>query len=133
MAFVNLLDIIYPAGSLYISTSAASPASIVGGQWEQVQGRFLLGSSNGYPVLATGGEEEHKITLNEMPSHSHPYTPEQRYTNAYLGEAAARRIAWADKREDDPHTDQRTGLNGGSKPHNNMPPYLVVNIWRRVS
>lgn len=132
MAFVNLLDIIYPVGSIYMSTYATSPASIVGGQWEQVQGRFLLGSSNGYPVLSTGGEEEHKLTIDEMPSHSHPYTPEQRYTNAYIG-GAAYRIAWAGKRDDDPHTDQTTGLRGGSESHNNMPPYLVVNIWRRVS
>ena len=132
MAWVNLLDIIYPVGSIYMSVNATSPANIIGGQWQQIQGRFLLGSSNGYPVLSTGGEEEHKITLNEMPSHSHPYTPDQKYTNAYVG-GAAYRIAWADKRDDDPSTTQRTGLNGGSEPHNNMPPYLVVNIWRRVS
>lgn len=132
MAFVNLLDIIYPVGSIYMSTYATSPASIVGGQWEQVQGRFLLGSSNDYPVLSTGGEEEHKITLNEMPSHSHPYTSDKKYTNAYLG-GTAYRIAWANKRDDDPTTNATTGLRGGSEPHNNMPPYLVVNIWRRVS
>jgi hypothetical protein len=34
---------IYPVGSIYISTSSESPATIFGGEWEQYgQGRFLL-------------------------------------------------------------------------------------------
>ena len=26
-----------------------------------------------------------------------------------------------------------TGSAGGGKPHNNMPPYLVVNVWKRTA
>lgn len=132
MAFVNLLDIIYPVGSIYMSTNTVSPANIIGGQWEQIQGRFLLGSSNNYTVLSTGGEEEHKLTVNEMPKHNHYITDDQKYTNAYVG-GAAYRVAWANIREDDPTTSATTSFVGGSAAHNNMPPYLVVNIWRRVS
>ena len=29
--------------------------------------------------------------------------------------------------------DSNTGGSGGSKPHNNMPPYLAVYMWKRVS
>lgn len=41
--FVNLLDIIYPVGSIYFSTSSVSPASSVGGTWTQLK-TFLYGS-----------------------------------------------------------------------------------------
>lgn len=40
MAFVNLLEIVYPIGSLYFSTSSVSPAEVIGGQWEQISDSF---------------------------------------------------------------------------------------------
>lgn len=40
MAFVNLLEIVYPIGSLYFSTSSISPAEVIGGQWEQISDSF---------------------------------------------------------------------------------------------
>lgn len=40
MAFVNLLEIVYPVGSLYFSTSTVSPAEVIGGQWEQISDSF---------------------------------------------------------------------------------------------
>lgn len=39
--FVNLLDIVYPVGSIYISVNNVSPANSVGGIWEKIEGRFL--------------------------------------------------------------------------------------------
>lgn len=30
-------------------------------------------------------------------------------------------------------TDATTGNIGGSQPHNNMPPYLAVYMWKRIS
>lgn len=36
MAYVNLLDVIYPVGSLYCSYNSTSPATIIGGTWESV-------------------------------------------------------------------------------------------------
>lgn len=33
---LNLLDYVYPIGSIYMSTSSTSPASFLGGTWEQI-------------------------------------------------------------------------------------------------
>lgn len=52
--FVNLLDIVYPVGSIYISMNAESPASTVGGTWTQITNRFLYSSTSS---AATGGYE----------------------------------------------------------------------------
>lgn len=72
MAYVNLLQVIYPIGAIYQSTSATSPASIIGGTWSAIQNRFLVGAGGSYKVNATGGETSHTLTVNEMPSHTHP-------------------------------------------------------------
>lgn len=65
--FVNLLDIIYPVGSIYQSMSATSPASTIGGTWTQLE-TFLYGSTI---AKQTGGEATHTLTVNEMPNHTH--------------------------------------------------------------
>lgn len=38
--FVNLLEIVYPVGSYYITTSSTSPASSFGGTWSCVNNSF---------------------------------------------------------------------------------------------
>lgn len=68
--WVNLLDIIYPAGSLYISRNSTSPASIVGGTWTQIKGAVLAATgANGFAAQGYGGNLA--MTVEQMPSHSH--------------------------------------------------------------
>lgn len=116
----GLLDA-WPIGSIYISVNSTSPANLFGGSWEEIQGRFLLGRSSAHPAGKTGGEEKHKLTVNEMPSHSHSLT---RYDGSgYSGVA----------RGSDPGSTFSTGSTGGGKAHNNMPPYLTVYMWKRIA
>ena len=71
MAYVNLLEIVYPIGSIYLSTVNASPSTIVGGSWVQITGDACLMASN-----ATGSTGSKKISKEQMPAHSHkPYQP----------------------------------------------------------
>ena len=125
-SFVNLLDVVYPVGSVYMSTNSISPATLVGGTWTQVKDMFLLGAGSSYAAGSTGGETEHTLTVSEMPSHSHAlhnswwnlsgkwYTPN---TGAvWLSDV------WAN-----------TESAGGDEPHNNMPPYYTVYIWYRTA
>lgn len=68
MSWVNLLDIIYPVGSIYCSILAISPAELIGGSWSKIDNAVLRSSddTSGYT-----GSDSHTITINEMPSHSH--------------------------------------------------------------
>lgn len=74
----DLLNLLYPVGSIYMSVKDNSPAEILGGEWERLQDRFLVGAGNSYNVNATGGATSHThttgghtLTENEIPKHTH--------------------------------------------------------------
>ena len=70
----NIGKTVYPVGSIYISVTDTSPASLFGGTWEQLKDRFLLAAGDSYAAGSTGGEATHTLTASEMPSHSHVYS-----------------------------------------------------------
>lgn len=150
------LEAVYPVGAIYMSVSSGNPADIFGfGTWEQIKDRFLLAAGSSYTAGATGGEATHTLTVNEMPSHSHTLKTSSydstRYSmlNAdssglnWVGEnefmlAAKRNVAGISGVDNIINTSNlQTGepINntGGSQAHNNMPPYLAVYVWKRVS
>lgn len=61
-----LLDLIFPVGAYYISSSDTNPSNILGGEWRAVEGRFLLGASSAYPVNSVGGRKDAVVV-----SHGH--------------------------------------------------------------
>lgn len=65
MAFVNLGQIIYPIGSYYISSNSTSPATLFGGSWVEVTGKFLYANKSSN----TGGSNthNHKFTFSYFP------------------------------------------------------------------
>lgn len=65
--FVNLLDIIYPVSSIYITTSGVSPASSIGGTWTQITNGACLAAYSD-TVGYTGSKT---ISVQQMPAHSH--------------------------------------------------------------
>lgn len=110
----------YPVGSIYLSVSSTSPSTLFGGAWERIQDRFLLCAGATYAAGATGGEATHKLTIDEMPSHTHAlYEGRGGSTSSAVKESG--NIA------------AQTQPAGGNKPHNNMPPYLAVYVWKRTT
>ena len=132
----SLIDMVYPVGSIYMSVNAADPAALFGGKWEQIKDRFLLAAGDTYTAGSTGGEEQHKLTESEMPSHRHDLL-KGGPSSTGGGRTQADPdfyYAWADPKTDNQYYWQSyTSFMGGSKPHNNMPPYLTVYMWKRVA
>lgn len=67
----NQLNLIYPVGSIYMSVNNSNPGNLFGGTWEQIKDRFLLAAGTSYNAGTTGGEASHKLTVAEIPSHTH--------------------------------------------------------------
>jgi len=44
LSFEAIFNKIYPVGAIYISTSNINPGTLFTGAWEQIKGRFLIGS-----------------------------------------------------------------------------------------
>lgn len=132
---LSMIGAIYPIGSIYMSLNDGNPETILGvGVWEQLEGRFLLGAGTylesgvtySYNAGATGGECMHTLTEDEMPSHKHWGVMRPSY-DPKAGTHPS------------PVTDGKnvnypeTNVTGGDLPHNNMPPYLAVYMWKRVA
>lgn len=126
MTWSDIWPLVYPVGSIYISVSETSPETLFGGTWESVGGRFLLGADETYSAGATGGEAEHTLTVDEIPSHSHSYS----YYGAYDASASYGPITSGYKWDTTP---RNTSAAGGGEAHNNMPPYLAVYMWKRTA
>ena len=157
----TLMNMVYPVGSIYMSVNATSPASLFGGTWESLGGRFLIGQDGTYTAGSTGGEASHTLTLAEAPAHTH-----SRGTMNITGSIAA--IGghefkfgplsgafynntdygkYYSSENDINHSNRFDGLTfdasrswtgetnskGGGGAHNNMPPYLAVYMWKRTA
>lgn len=81
-------------------------------------GRTAVGFGTGYPLGDIGGEEEHTLTVSEMPAHDHSYEVAV-VTADILGELPAPSL--------DALAPTVTGSTGGGEAHNNMMPFLAVN------
>ena len=122
------LQAIYPVGAIYISTSETSPATLFGfGTWEHIRGRFLVGAGEAYTAGATGGEEKHVLTANEMPAHGHTATSTQNDGHSHSGSISiAGRHQHGTYGENGPgpwgvygdYTNNKRGIDGGDGDNN---------------
>lgn len=128
--FVKSIKLLsWPVGSIYTSTKSTDPHKLFGGTWEPIQDTFLWCAGPKHAAGTTGGEETHTLTVSEMPEHYHTFT-----ASPYL---------WIERDETSDEiispesgtakeVSKTTASVGGSKPHNNMPPFVSVYAWKRV-
>lgn len=116
----------FPIGYIYLSTSNVNPGQFFGGTWEPIKDRFLLLAGDTYKGGQTGGEATHKLTISEMPSHTH------KYRLAYGNTDPAQGFAYGNTSSGTFSGDFIQNM-GENQAHNNMPPYIVVYGWIKVS
>lgn len=126
----------YPVGSIYISVNSTNPGELFGGTWEQIQGRFLLGQGSGYSAGATGGEANHVLSVSELPKNIGHLNALSWASNNWMTDGS---FSVEQKHKDRTSPggsdwgDALYTLSGDGLAHNNMPPYLVVYIWKRTA
>ena len=149
----TLLNQTYPIGAIYISTVSTSPASLFGGTWEMINGKFLLaGQSTTYPYGSVGGASTVKLTQNQMPAHVHEenydfggqyvrpmasLTQQSGTTQSTASTNGTYKyftnyLTFTSASTDHPVYPIITQSMGGSQAHDNMPPYLAVYMWKRI-
>lgn len=149
-----ILDVVYPVGAIYMSVNSTNPESLFGGSWTQLSGRFLLGAGSNDANTTTdygsmsantinrsagerGGEATHTLTVSEMPQHTHDeQIGSYKITDANPPQAGSATTASGIQPSAYSGLNsyvQRVSYSGGGQPHNNMPPYLVVYMWKRTS
>ena len=143
----KVFDMIYPVGSIYMSTNSTSPATLFGGTWSQIEDTFLLASGSTYQAGEIGGEAEHTLSQGELPQTTGKITTwsSTPYFTGSIFESATGVFSGSAKKTGvigRPTTENQSGTNsygdidmsfGNSEAHNNMPPYLAVYVWQRTA
>lgn len=137
----TIVDLIYPVGSIYMSVNGTDPGTLIGGTWERIKDKFLLSAGDTYAAGSTGGSA--KATL---PAHAHTVgsndyqlwgakkgagstepgnqiSGNAKYYAAVKGNSTAN-YKWLGSVDS-------TGASDVSQA--NMPPYLAVYVWKRIS
>lgn len=129
----TMLDIQYPVGKTEIFYDDLDHSNYLGFTWEKyAAGRCLVGKDSTQTefdtIGKTGGEKKHTLTIEEMPSHNHlsnsavSFSPSS-FGDGYLAPSNSYQL----------NNNYLTGNTGGGQAHNILQPYIVVNIWKRVS
>ena len=135
----ELFNLVYPVGSVYMSVSDVDPSVLFGGTWERIEDTFLLSSGSTYSATYdsngfadnTGGEASHTLTVDEMPEHNHRADINLRYLNNSATASESSFVSDYSNKYKTQISNSSIDVGGGDA-HNNMPPYLVVNVWKRV-
>ena len=140
-----LLNLVYPIGSIYITMEENNPANFLGGTWERfAAGRTLVGVGDDPDIPGfnfnkpglLGGEAKHTLTIEEMPNHDHA----QRVNNQEVARMPSDEATgikgnvFVTENRDIKRQSSAilTISNGGGVAHNNLQPYITVNMWKRI-
>ena len=76
----------HPVGSLYWTSKNENPAvTFGGGTWKQITDKFVLAAGSTYKAESTGGASTVKLTVANLPSHNHSYTPSGTIKSTFTG------------------------------------------------
>lgn len=126
-------NVVYPIGSIYMSTKNVSPASFIGGSWTKIENAFLLGASSKYSAGSTGGSAD-AVLINHVHSIYDQAGNKIRFGttgNSWGYNVAAGSYASTGTDVTMLAGNPEGGVSDGTG--KNMPPYLAVYMWKRTA
>lgn len=129
----KLIDLVYPVGSIYMSTKNVGPNTFLGGSWTKIQGRFLLAADNAHQAGSTGGAQTVSLTAEQNGPHQHTGLTVDGTSITWTQPAVSPGSGNNGTLTTSGSTVPVSGSSGSGAPHNNMPPYLAVYMWKRTA
>lgn len=129
---VKLIKLLsWPVGSIYTSTKSTDPHELFGGTWKAIEDVFLYCAGPKHAAGETGGEETHKLTVEEMPEHNHA-SPDAA-PGFFVGWGSASGDGWVTAATQATGGGWWTKNTGGGQPFSIMPPYKAFYAWERTA
>lgn len=140
------IDLLFPVGSIYLTTSTISPsAQFFGTVWENVsKGRVVVGvgelESKTFNAENNIGEYSHTISIDQIPKHSHAFAnTDYPYAVTWHSEGTISRQE-AGSKDNKSYSfpgskpiAQSIAEEGGGEPFDSTPPTYGVYVWKRIS
>lgn len=142
----DVINIMYPVGSIYMSVNSVNPSTLFGGTWEKIEDRFLVATGTTFNLGQSGGSKDAVVVshTHTQAAHKHDYGYKLWGTKSGSAEPGAQisgsgkyyaatsnnDYKWlADMSSEQPAINN-SGVDGTDK---NLPPYLAVNMWKRTA
>ena len=126
----KLLVEAFPINKVEVFFDDLDHSNFLGLTWERIaEGKFIVGynsnDSDYNQIGKTGGEKMHKLTIDEMPKHSHKIKVSGSTTGGYAG-------ILRNNASDGPASGFIEN-EGGIQSDENRPPFIVMALWRRIA
>ena len=147
----EIVNYIYPVGSLYWSSKNTDPATLFGGTWQRIKDKFILAAGDTYAAGSTGGAASVALTVAQLPAHNHSASTNSTGSHThtitlgydvtdgsgygkYMPQNTGKRNDTLTSSWDGSHSHTVSVSNTGSgQSHNNMPPYITYYCWERTA
>jgi len=139
----NILDLVYPVGSIYMSVNDVNPANIFGGVWERWgAGRVPVGVNATQSEFSTsertGGSRTHTHTLDSaaaMIGSDWGRTDTLAFSARNVGNLGATTyvLQTHNRAPDARGRSHNTALTGTTNTSANLQPYITCYMWKRIA
>lgn len=123
----------------WASDDTTSPASFIGGTWEQIKDCFIMAAGDTYPAGSTRGSANHNHSIGDMFAAMY-------FMGSYMDYHYSGNVAWSPNYKNTfpggISNTENSGVSYGSgitvygsptKEAGNMPPYITMYVWKRIA
>lgn len=150
----DVINIMYPVGSIYMSVNSVNPSTLFGGTWEKIEDRFLVATGTTFNLGQSGGSKDAVVVshTHTQVEHTHSYPtgdsnkpyyklwgtksgstePGAQVSGSgkYYAATSNNDYRWLIEMTSEQPAINKYGVDGTDK---NLPPYLAVNMWKRTA
>ena len=75
----DVINIMYPVGSIYMSVNSVNPSTLFGGTWEKIEDRFLVATGTTFNLGQSGGSKDAVVVshTHTQVEHTHIYESDE--------------------------------------------------------